>query len=164
MRSSRKSRTATTSFEQKVFGNYIHRFFAAGERSVERGQIVKAVIEELGPCARKWTDRSVRLWFNNNRKRCVLKNIEAVRHYAPPPVITYLDPNLPMMSLTPGHVAYGYIPIHVHPMADNFSLLVLPSESGMAFRIPELHEQIGPPMPQQSASIQFSPLIYCEGV
>ncbi|EAY08843.1 hypothetical protein TVAG_050770 [Trichomonas vaginalis G3] len=54
--------------EMSILANTVTAYFNSPERSEERQQIVQACVVELVKYNRRWDNRKVRLWFNNNRK------------------------------------------------------------------------------------------------
>jgi hypothetical protein len=84
----RRARTPTTAVEQELFYAYIRKFFEAPERSAERADVVRKVLMLLKMESREWTERTVRLWFSNNRKHYMRKCLPppaTVIRAAPPP-------------------------------------------------------------------------------
>lgn len=65
----KEQRHYCTASETKVLQQYIEKFFSFPERSDERTQVVTEVTSLLSEINDRWTRRSVRLWFNNNRKQ-----------------------------------------------------------------------------------------------
>ncbi|KAH0793240.1 hypothetical protein GPJ56_002798 [Histomonas meleagridis] len=54
--------------EQLILTQAIDKYFSLPERSEERAIIVKSVTGQLTQINTRWTNRAVRLWFNNNKR------------------------------------------------------------------------------------------------
>jgi len=54
--------------ELKVLVCYLQVYFSHPERSLQRSRIVQCVVNALRSINSHWNNRTVRLWFNNNRK------------------------------------------------------------------------------------------------
>ena len=54
--------------ESEILSKYISTYFSQQERSVQRAQIVQTVVQILSKTNPHWNQRTVRLWFNNNKK------------------------------------------------------------------------------------------------
>ena len=74
MISKRKKRTQTTSNDQQILAGSIEEFFMYSDRSQERTILVKKLLNLLSKSPNKWTPRTIRLWFNNNKTRYMPKN------------------------------------------------------------------------------------------
>ena len=57
-----------TEAESEILSKYISTYFSQQERSVQRAQIVQTVVQILSKTNPHWNQRTVRLWFNNNKK------------------------------------------------------------------------------------------------
>jgi hypothetical protein len=109
----RKTRTPTSQFEQSVLTSHMEKYFEAPDRSEERCAIVREVLDALQARDRNWTPRSVRLWFNNNRKHC-LGGIPAPpeprpRPRPPPPPI--IPPPLGFRPPMPPPCVFQFVPM-----------------------------------------------------
>jgi hypothetical protein len=146
----RKTRTTTTEYEQSVLAAHIQRFFDAPERSIDRADLVRAVLAALNFDNREWTPRLIRLWFNNNRKHYLARAtrtsaalLTPLPQAAPPFHSLYVPlnvrlPPLPLF-LPPAIVPRGTttLPIDATQMQDpDCDLLELPS-----LRIPPKSEK-----------------------
>ena len=60
-----------TKEEQFILTQTIEKYFSLPERSEERAIVVKSVTSKLHEINPRWTNRAVRLWFNNNKKSCL---------------------------------------------------------------------------------------------
>jgi hypothetical protein len=164
---SRKNRIATTPFEQMIFASLIHRFFAAEERSVERGEVVKQAMESVRPSGRKWTARSIRLWFNNNKKH-YLNDVQVNEPgIGPAPMMSYGNASMTPIPVGPRTFAYELIPVQLRPVNAPFErALIFGAEYGLKMPFPEPGEIMEPlPILQPIVPIlQFNPLIYGDGV
>jgi hypothetical protein len=115
----RKNRTPTTSFEHSLLANHIQRYFETPDRSEQRAQIVREVLELLSGGGREWTHRSIRLWFNNNRRHYFPSAPRSVYIAAPQPGCPSMMPpsfpgpvmTLPIRPLPPG------VPVMWQPMS-----------------------------------------------
>lgn len=54
--------------ETNILVNYLKIYFSNPERSVKRSQVVQDVVKILSEMNSHWNHRTVRLWFNNNKK------------------------------------------------------------------------------------------------
>ena len=57
-----------TDAESKVLINHLQIYFSHPQRSIQRAQVVQSVVSILAPNNKHWNHRTVRLWFNNNKK------------------------------------------------------------------------------------------------
>jgi hypothetical protein len=57
-----------TDSESPILIQYLQIYFSHPERSIQRSQVVQSVVSILSPNNKHWTHRTVRLWFNNNKK------------------------------------------------------------------------------------------------
>jgi hypothetical protein len=105
----RKSRTPTTDYEQSVLIAHIQKFFAAPDRSVARADIVREVRSLLNVQNREWTSRTIRLWFNNNRKHYLEGRQNAPRQILPP------IPTPDAKEFPPQALRCGYPPLSTPP-------------------------------------------------
>lgn len=53
--------------EQSILAPNLKKYFSYPERSPDRGRIASEVSAQLREYSNHWTNRAVRLWFNNNR-------------------------------------------------------------------------------------------------
>ena len=60
--------------EQAILTQQIDKYFQLPERSEERSLCVQQVTAQLANINPRWTNRSVRLWFNNNKRTCLKQN------------------------------------------------------------------------------------------
>jgi hypothetical protein len=107
MARARKIRTPTTQEEQAILASFIMRFFEAPDRSDERAEIVRQVLAAIHITDREWNARSVRLWFNNNR-RTYLAEARPVQMQA---MMVGIPP-----TAQPIPFPYGYVPMQPQPM------------------------------------------------
>lgn len=63
-----ESRYFPGDIEKNILDATVQAYFNSPERSEERQQIVQSCVQELIKYNRRWDNRKVRLWFNNNRK------------------------------------------------------------------------------------------------
>ncbi|EAY09352.1 hypothetical protein TVAG_417740 [Trichomonas vaginalis G3] len=80
--------------EQEILISSIEKYFSYPERSEQRTQIVQNITHELQKISNRWNNRSVRLWFNNNKKTFL----------KPEPTVTFAPPiseTSPMLSVAP---------------------------------------------------------------
>lgn len=54
--------------ESEILSKYIVAYFNNPERSAQRAQVVQMVVQILSTYNKHWNQRTVRLWFNNNKK------------------------------------------------------------------------------------------------
>lgn len=54
--------------EMPILVNYLQMYFSHPERSLQRSQVVQNVVSVLAPSNKHWCHRTVRLWFNNNKR------------------------------------------------------------------------------------------------
>ena len=54
--------------EMPILVNYLQIYFSHPERSLQRSQVVQQVVTLLSTTNKHWSHRTVRLWFNNNKK------------------------------------------------------------------------------------------------
>jgi hypothetical protein len=71
MDAQRPVRILTTPEEREVLSTFINEFFERLERSKGRDEVVRRVCDVLRAANHRWTPRSIRIWFNNNRRRYV---------------------------------------------------------------------------------------------
>lgn len=57
-----------TDSESQILIHHLQIYFSHPERSMQRSQVVQSVVSLLSPTNKHWTQRTVRLWFNNNKK------------------------------------------------------------------------------------------------
>jgi hypothetical protein len=109
----RKSRTPKAPSEEIILAGQIHQFFQAPDRSQTRSQIVQKVLYLLNVANRQWTERSIRLWFNNNKTHFLGDG----RPQAIPPPLPSMPPPMPLFQVPmPPPYPYGYIPLAFSPM------------------------------------------------
>jgi hypothetical protein len=158
MRGTRKSRTPTSEHEQSVLVAHIRRFFAAPDRSTARSDIVREVQALLNVHNREWTSRTIRLWFNNNRKHY----IEGTQ--TPPRLVLPPIPEPDASAYSPQSLQYGFPPLTAPapapfcwpagvPMLPNPSPVIPASEN----RTDKQNEKEHPP-PEPSRDLYKLPL------
>ncbi|OHS94463.1 hypothetical protein TRFO_11073 [Tritrichomonas foetus] len=54
--------------EMPVLIHYLQVYFSHPERSIQRSQVVQNVASILSPTNKHWNHRTIRLWFNNNKR------------------------------------------------------------------------------------------------
>ena len=54
--------------EMPILIHYLQVYFSHPERSIQRSQVVQSVVSILSTKNKHWTHRTVRLWFNNNKR------------------------------------------------------------------------------------------------
>jgi hypothetical protein len=84
---------------------FIQRFFEVPDRSNARAEIVRQALDALNASEHRWTARTVRLWFNNNRRHYVEEQPEI---HTPTFGIPFTPP-----YPQPVPFAYAYVPLHV---------------------------------------------------
>ena len=65
---SKEGRYFPTETELPILVNYLQIYFSHPERSPQRSQVVQQVVSLLSNSNKHWSHRTVRLWFNNNKK------------------------------------------------------------------------------------------------
>ena len=54
--------------EMPILIHYLQIYFSHPERSIQRSQVVQNVVSILSPTNKHWNHRTIRLWFNNNKR------------------------------------------------------------------------------------------------
>ena len=54
--------------EMQILIHYLQIYFSHPERSIQRSQVVQTVVGILSATNKHWSHRTVRLWFNNNKR------------------------------------------------------------------------------------------------
>lgn len=54
--------------EMPILIHYLQIYFSHPERSIQRSQVVQNVASILSPTNKHWNHRTIRLWFNNNKR------------------------------------------------------------------------------------------------
>ncbi|KAK8853765.1 hypothetical protein M9Y10_016308 [Tritrichomonas musculus] len=54
--------------EMPILIHYLQVYFSHPERSIQRSQVVQSVVSILSTKNKHWNHRTVRLWFNNNKR------------------------------------------------------------------------------------------------
>lgn len=54
--------------EMPILIHYLQVYFSHPERSIQRSQVVQNVVSILSPTNKHWNHRTIRLWFNNNKR------------------------------------------------------------------------------------------------
>jgi WD40 repeat protein len=62
--------------EQTILLQTIEKYFRLPERSEERSAVVQTVTSQLVEINPRWTNRAVRLWFNNNKRTCLKGSVQ----------------------------------------------------------------------------------------
>jgi hypothetical protein len=62
--------------EQSILMQSIDKYFQLPERSEERSLVVQSVTGQLAEINTRWTNRAVRLWFNNNKRSCLKSQVQ----------------------------------------------------------------------------------------
>ena len=65
---SKDARYFPTDNEMQVLISALQVYFSHPERSIQRSQVVQNVVSVLSPSNNHWNHRTVRLWFNNNKR------------------------------------------------------------------------------------------------
>ena len=65
---SKEGRYFPNETELQILVNYLRVYFSHPERSPQRSQVVQQVVSLLSNSNKHWSHRTVRLWFNNNKK------------------------------------------------------------------------------------------------
>lgn len=64
--------------ELSILVQHMNMYFSFPERSIYRNKIAQKASESLTKISKKWTHRTVRLWFNNNRSQYNINENENV--------------------------------------------------------------------------------------
>ncbi|EAY21330.1 hypothetical protein TVAG_167050 [Trichomonas vaginalis G3] len=64
----KEARYFPTETEMPILVNYLQMYFSHPERSLQRSRVVQSVVSVLNPTNKHWSHRTVRLWFNNNKR------------------------------------------------------------------------------------------------
>jgi hypothetical protein len=62
--------------EQVILMQTIEKYFQLPERSEDRSIVVQTVTAQLSDINPRWTNRAVRLWFNNNKRACLKSHVQ----------------------------------------------------------------------------------------
>jgi hypothetical protein len=62
--------------EQSILMQSIDKYFQLPQRSEERSLVVQSVTGQLAEINTRWTNRAVRLWFNNNKRSCLKSQVQ----------------------------------------------------------------------------------------
>lgn len=79
--------------EMPILINYLQVYFSHPERSIQRSQVVQNVVTMLSPNNKHWNHRTVRLWFNNNKRVFLKPNSQEQQSEHP----QYQKPTVKMM-------------------------------------------------------------------
>lgn len=64
----RDGRYFPTAEESEILTRYLKEYFSYPERSTQRANVVTGVVDILSKKNKHWTNRTVRLWFSNNKR------------------------------------------------------------------------------------------------
>jgi hypothetical protein len=65
-----------SALEQSILMQTIEKYFQLPERSEDRSVVVQTVTRQLAEINPRWTNRAVRLWFNNNKRACLKSQVQ----------------------------------------------------------------------------------------
>lgn len=108
--------------EQAILTQTIDQYFQLPERSEERALCVQKVTAQLAEINPRWTNRSVRLWFNNNKRTCLKQNsvqFDPSQVRATPLTIEQMPPKKrpPRSASVGANIGMGYPGRQPSPMA-----------------------------------------------